>query len=825
MDDEEEAVKKAIALAGGEAVWIALPDIVKQHMVESNRREEELNKREKDIERREAELLRVEAEAQAAAKERVRIAHEVEIAVEAMRARGMGSRVGLNKPEPPMRFNRHRESFEVSSAFADDEPQPKMFLDGRVIGFQPKTVHSFEPRIRALVDQAIALQEEDGGRNVQRSFFSYMMFYVWAGGQQRAGTPIVTVSDNKGIHELMDKLLGKLDQFIDGVRIESAGYEYLYEGDEHAHLQFYYCMVTYPEPRDHKRWGNVLPVERRQFFDIFTASDANVGCVAQCAERIALKDHCLRHVAQCKTIDELKERIGDRLCILNLHQSTRTLNDVLDYTDLVVAKDSPCRNYSVIDSSNIYVVQHNGHLGLLESFKEQKRKRYYTTFRPLVRFPHCQRVTVCFDIECYFDPHKDQQHIPYLACCCLCYDDVPGNVVEFTSKDCVAQMIDYVADICKQLGHADVELVAHNGGGYDFHYILSSMPDPGVVHNILVRNNHFIGFRFKHRNIQFSVKDSLHFLTCSLSRAAHSFLEESDRKTDFPHHEVLTAADLQREMHEWLSVDIVVSANIEKERMLVTSKHVMQYVDGGPSRKLIDWAREYCRNDVIVLAKVWIAFKRTVHSIFRCPIVDNTHTLAGMSFRLLEAFMPAEMLAHPAKADFINMRAALVGGRCISVNGLYHDVVCLDVKSLYPAAMSLYPQPHGRYRRVKRRPYGEVGIYRVRVTVAAESTEKQQQSVAASGFFPIRCDNNVTYHADVDVGESGSKSYEAWYTSVDIDIGIEEGHAVEYIPFDADGNVGYSWKKSGRIFAEYINRTLYRLKLQYEQAGDAEKRH
>jgi glutaredoxin-related protein len=71
-----------------------------------------------------------------------------------------------------------------------------------------------------------------------------------------------------------------------------------------------------------------------------------------------------------------------------------------------------------------------------------------------------------------------------------------------------------------------------------------------------------------HRDIHFSVKDSLHFLSCSLSKAAKSFLEDTDRKTDFPHHEILTQDDLQREMQEWLKIDVVVSSNVEKERML-----------------------------------------------------------------------------------------------------------------------------------------------------------------------------------------------------------------------------------------------------------------
>ena len=746
--------------------------------------------------------------------EQARIAHEVEIAVENIRARSEPQRVGVYDTMP-RRFNRQRDYFDLSSEFPDNEPNPALYLDGRVLGFRHETIHALEPRIRGMVNNAIELQSDH--TRVQRSFYSYMMFHIWAGGQQRASTPIVTIFNNASdhIHAQMDELIEKLDTFMDRIRQENAGYEYIYEGDAFSYLHFYYCIVTFPEPRNHKQWGCVLPIESRRFFDIFTASHPDIECVQQCAERIALKDISLKHVVKCRTFDELVDCLGDRLCILNFHWSTKSINDVLDYTDLVLAKNSPWRSYNIIDTDKVYMIQFNGHVGLLENFKEQKRKRYYTTFRPLVKFPHCTKVTVCFDIECYFDPYNDQNHVPYLACCCLCYDDVPGNIVEFAQKDCVASMIDYIADICNQLGHDHVELIAHNGGGYDFHYILSSMPDPSIVTQILIRNNHFISFRFKHRNIEFRIKDSLHFLTCSLSKAAHSFLDEQDRKTSFPHHEILSEMDLQKEMKEWLSVETVVSANVEKERMFITSKEVITYAENGQSKRLIDWAVDYCRNDVIVLAKVWIAFKRITDNIFGCNIVDNTYTLAGMSFRLLEAFMPHEKLIHPPLDDFVHFRSSLIGGRCISLNGIYENIVCLDVKSLYPAAMALYPQPYGRYRKVSKRPHKELGIYYCHVTPV---------STKHHGFFPLKYQGEVVYKSKSK--DDQDQSYFAWYTTVDIDIGLAEGHAITYCTFDENHKyIGYSWKNSDTIFKDYIINVLYRLKLQYEKENDEEKRH
>ncbi|KAJ2654115.1 hypothetical protein IWW48_006305 [Coemansia sp. RSA 1200] len=760
----------------------------------------------------------VDREEAEASREYVR--REVEVAMDGLRARGIMPQSSYPRPLPPRVFHPHRDVLQLSSEFVSNEPDPEQYLGGRLLGFRKKTLLELEPRVREMVDRAISLQSDPD--QVERGFHSYMALQIWRAGASRASTPIVTVADNRGSHieDRLKELHALMGALVAEIERESAGYEYLYEGPQQAHAHFYYCMATYPRVRASERWGHVMPVEKRQFFDIFTASANNTDtpgdCVAQCAQRIALRSSDLRHVRACTTMDELKAVLGERLCVLKLHAATRGICDVQDYTDLVVANDSPWQSFSVVDTDRIYMVRHNGHVGLLEELREQKRRRFFTTFRPLHKFPKCKRVTVFFDIECFFDPRADQRHVPYLCCACLCYDDVPGNVVEHTGKDCVASMLDYVADICTQMEHAKVELIAHNGGGYDFHYILNSMPDPSIVTNILVRNNNFIGFKFVHRGVEFGTKDSLHFLTCSLSRAAQSFLGERERKTDFPHHEVLTAADLQREMHEWLSVDTVVSANLEKEHtMVVAAEHIVRYGEGGPAHKLIDWARQYCRNDVIVLAKVWIAFKTTVNSIFACPIVDQTHTLAGMSFRLLEAHMPAKrVLRHPAKADFVNMRAALVGGRCISMNGLYHKVVCLDVKSLYPAAMAFYDQPYGQYRKVKAYVPDELGIYFVSVSPRGQRV---------NGFFPLRThDGSVTYSSYPHYSHS---QYSGWYTSVDIDIGLSEGHKIAPIPFDAEGHVGYSWKNKGKIFAEYINRTLYRLKLQYEQAGDAEKRH
>lgn len=130
-------------------------------------------------------------------------------------------------------------------------------------------------------------------------------------------------------------------------------------------------------------------------------------------------------------------------------------------------------------------------------------------------------------------------------------------------------------------------------------------------------------------------------------------------------------------------------------------------------------------------------FKQAVNDIFGSNVVDKSLTLAGLSFHLFKAhLLPNVMLHHPKKEDYFNMRDSLIGGRCISLNGIYENTICLDVKSLYPAAMAFHDQPYGSFRRVTERPDEELGIYYVTVTPCKDPN---------SDFFPIRFNNKIVY--------------------------------------------------------------------------------
>ncbi|PIA12557.1 DNA polymerase [Coemansia reversa NRRL 1564] len=787
-----------------EGVFDKLPDIAKQAMIQAQQYII-------DAEKRETEHAPIIEEHRKRQEYQERQARAAALSREQLKASGIAERVGYDTT-PRKMVSIEEDHIDLSSEFSSNEPSPVPHLGGLVHGFRRSTIEEYARQAQDILDRARS------HRDVQRSAHAYMLFHIWTGTQNQVGTRLIVIGDYVSDH--VNELYEALNVLLNDIEDKAGAYEFIYSGENKSYVHFYFKANYFPNPHDSKNWGkDIMTVENREYFDIFTANFEGIDCVLQVARRIWPE-------AKESSIKEIIERAKGKVCIVKPYSGIQNISQIRDYSDLVVESQSPL-SLAVIDSSVIYLLHFNEHLGLLENVKQPRRNPRHTKFRPVQKYPKTKKITMCFDIECYFDPHNDQRHIPYLCCACFVYD-IPinsasqsceskvGNVVEFEGKDCIAQMIEYAADNVNEFGLNNIELIAHNGGAYDFHYLLTSMFDPSIVKNILLRNNHFITFSFKHDGVTFSVKDSYNFLCCSLQNAAKAFLTEHDRKTDFPHHEIRTADDLQKVFQEWLSVERNIAVTIEKEKMLVTSEYFIDYKEDGKSKKLIDWAKTYCVNDVIVLAKVWVRFKQTVADVFECEIVDQTLTLAGMSFRLFEAHLPTVFgnipikvkLQHPKKVDFFNMRKSLIGGRCISVNGIYQDVVCLDVKSLYPAAMAYYDQPYGNYRMVTSEIPGELGIYYCKV---------KPSSIDGHGFFPLKYNDDVQYN-------SVKEEYKGWYTSVDMEIGRQEGHTIIPVPFNAK-YVGYSWRHRGKIFREYIESVLYRLKLHYEQAHMPEHRH
>ncbi|GMG19602.1 unnamed protein product [Ambrosiozyma monospora] len=116
--------------------------------------------------------------------------------------------------------------------------------------------------------------------------------------------------------------------------------------------------------------------------------------------------------------------------------------------------------------------------------------------------------------------------------------------------------------------------------------------------------------------------------------------------------------------------------------------------------------------------------------------------------------------------------------------------------------MSFYDQPYGKMFKVKSRDSSKLGIYLCKVKAHPQFTHE---------YFPIRYKDKIVYkHNDI-------IEYEAWYTSVDIDIGISEGHEITILR-------GYEWEQRGKIFRSYIEQVLYKYKLQFEQENNNVKR-
>ncbi|KAJ2553329.1 hypothetical protein EV175_002980 [Coemansia sp. RSA 1933] len=440
--------------------------------------------------RQEQELMELEPLAE---KERERQAYREQKKREAAFTRSQLAEFGVAERVAydwnPRKMNAIEEdSIDISCGFSENELEPVSYANGHVVGFRRSTIEAMVPHMQDIWARANAHDD------VQRSATGYMMFHLWTSSMHRDGTKVIHITDDW--ERDLNNLFEAESELIKSVEDGEARYSYVYNDVNISHMHLFFSASYYPEPKSVKNWGiGIKPIEKRSAFDIFTASDPNVPCAVQVARRLWGDD------VEQYDLEGIIVRAGSALCIVKPHSSVHTLKEINDYSDLVVVSRSPIKSLSVIDQSVIYLLYFNDHV-----------------------------VTMCFDIECYFDPDKDQRHVPYLCCACVVYDDVPGNVMEFEGRDCVAQMIDYAAENVAKFGLDAIELIAHNGGGYDFHYILSSMYDPGAVKNILIRNNTFISFQFTHMDVKFSVKDSLNFLLCSLSKAAKAFLRTANRE-------------------------------------------------------------------------------------------------------------------------------------------------------------------------------------------------------------------------------------------------------------------------------------------------------
>src|SRR5579871_4579136 len=466
--------------------------------------------------------------------EAVRIAYKerqdrgLALSREQLRASGMVERIGQSQSvERPRIVRAEQGCIQLSSEFPANEPQPISLLQGANLhGFRRETIDALIPQMQEIRDNARA------HRDVMRGATGYMMFHIWTGGTKRAGTRAIALSDSD-LEGDVDELYDALQVLLDDIEKVKAGYSYIYEGTERSFVHFFFRASYYPRPRDVSNWGkDIEEIEKRECFNIFTAAKKVIPCTVQVAKRLWGSD------AKETTIEEIIKRASPKLCIVKPRTGIKKLSEIKDFSDFVLELNSPYKKLSVIDPSMVYLLHYNEHIGILEDIREQKRKQIVTTFRPVMKYANCKKVTMCFDIECYFDVNKDQNHIPYVCCACFIYDveengiivSKIGNVMEFEGRDCVAQMLDYAVDNVDDFGLGDIELIAHNGGGYDFHYILTSVADPSIIKNPLIRNNNFITFKFEHCNVKFTVKDSYNFLACSLQKAVETFLGEKDRK-------------------------------------------------------------------------------------------------------------------------------------------------------------------------------------------------------------------------------------------------------------------------------------------------------
>src|SRR5579871_848882 len=174
-------------------------------------------------------------------------------------------------------------------------------------------------------------------RDVQRSATGYMVFHIWKGATKRAGTRAIALSDNDLVGDV-NELYEALQVLLDDIERVKAGYSYIYEGGEQCFVHFYFRCSYYPNPRGVTNWGkNLKAVEKRECFNIFTASQKGVPCAVQVARQIWGPD------APESTIEEIIARASPNVCIVKPHRSVKTHAGIRNFSDLIVELNSPVK--------------------------------------------------------------------------------------------------------------------------------------------------------------------------------------------------------------------------------------------------------------------------------------------------------------------------------------------------------------------------------------------------------------------------------------------------------------------------------------------------
>ena len=218
---------------------------------------------------------------------------------------------------------------------------------------------------------------------------------------------------------------------------------------------------------------------------------------------------------------------------------------------------------------------------------------------------------------------------------------------------------------------------AHNGGGYDYLYLLpaarQAVAEESVRVTPITRQDAVIGWRVQWSKHRVDLRDSFALLPSSLRELAASFAPELPK------------------------LDIGLA-------------------DGERFDPANATHRAYAQRDVDALLAVLVRFRAILAERFG---VAPSWSLASTALRAWRATLGDAAYVIPPAAAAAFARAGYFGGMVRIASTLTHDdCVTLDVNSMYPSVMRSAGVPDGAVAYVRREVAGRPAFYRVTVTTA-----------------------------------------------------------------------------------------------------------
>lgn len=269
-----------------------------------------------------------------------------------------------------------------------------------------------------------------------------------------------------------------------------------------------------------------------------------------------------------------------------------------------------------------YILLYNEHYYAVESFTtifdNKKVKRSLMTFDFETRQTDKFNIIKASDTKMY--------HLKDTICCVYYQDYQTNEKYELTyktdvEKSSARKFIDFLNKMSEKGKHFNI--VAHNGGNFDFYFIISSMTERELLEcDIMMRGFTIIGINYRNNTF----KDSYCFLTDSLSRLSGSFKIEHGKLTTMNlHNKTITSSQLcfyqpKLSFEEFLNLEI----NDSEFWKLYT---------------------KYCMYDCIALFEIWRKFMDCVNTLIEkispyllgtCPLM-SCNTIGSHSKKIIVA--------------------------------------------------------------------------------------------------------------------------------------------------------------------------------------------